>query len=103
MFLDMHWPVMRCLCFAEDEDHVVAQLDFSRNTFSQTSSAQSEFRDQTETAGDLQSSRVKSQATDTTSLQLDKNCATTPYLFVKPDPDTEDGCAVDLSNPSGVS
>ncbi|KAF4112694.1 zinc finger protein 391 [Onychostoma macrolepis] len=84
----------------EDEDHVVAQLDFSRNPFSQTLSAQtSEYSDQTETAGDSLSSRVKSQATDATSLHLNKNCATRPYLFVKADPDTEDGCAVDLSNP----
>ncbi len=81
------------MCFAEDEDRVVAQLDFSRNAFSQTSSAQSEYSDPT--AGDV----LKSHATDTTSLHLNKNCAKTPYLFVKADPDPEDGCAVDRSNP----
>ncbi|XP_016305123.1 uncharacterized protein LOC107660370 [Sinocyclocheilus anshuiensis] len=83
----------------EDEDCVVAQLDFSRDTFSQTSSAQmSEYNDQTKMAGDLVCSRTKSQTTDVTPFQLNKDCATT-YLFVKADPDTEDGCAVDLSNP----
>ncbi|XP_016106405.1 zinc finger protein 436 isoform X2 [Sinocyclocheilus grahami] len=83
----------------EDEDCVVAQLDFSRDTFSQTSSAQmSEYNDQTKMAGDLLCSRTKSQTTDVTPFQLNKDCATT-YLFVKADPDTEDGCAVDLSNP----
>ncbi len=81
------------MCFAENEEHVVAQLDFSRNSFSQISSAQSENSDPT--AGDL----LKSQATDATSLHSNNNCATTLYLFVKPDPDTEDGCAVDRSNP----
>ncbi len=85
--------VMLVCVLAENEEHVVAQLDFSRNTFSQISSAQSENSDPT--AGDL----LKSQATDATSLHLNNNCATTLYLFVKPDPDTEDGCAVDRSNP----
>uniref|UniRef100_A0A8C1B4Y4 C2H2-type domain-containing protein n=1 Tax=Cyprinus carpio carpio TaxID=630221 RepID=A0A8C1B4Y4_CYPCA len=32
-------------------------------------------------------------------IQRTENCATTPYLFVKAEPDTEDGGAVDLSNP----
>ncbi|KTG04265.1 hypothetical protein cypCar_00025977 [Cyprinus carpio] len=74
---------------AEDEDRVVSQLDFSRNTFSQTSSAQtSEYSDQ-----------MKSHATAAAPLHLNRNCATTPYLFVKAEPDTEDGGAVDLSNP----
>ncbi|KTG04841.1 hypothetical protein cypCar_00027670 [Cyprinus carpio] len=83
----------------EDEDCVVAQLDFSRDTFSQTSSAHmNEYNDQTKMVGDLLCSHTKSQTTDVTSFQLNKDCATT-YLFVKADPDTEDGCAVDLSDP----
>ncbi|XP_043094571.1 zinc finger protein 835 isoform X2 [Puntigrus tetrazona] len=83
-----------------DEGCVVAQLDLSRNSFSQNSSAQTSIHnDQTKTAVDLLNNCVKSRATDPTALHLHKNSATTAYLFVKADPDTEDGCAVDLSNP----
>ncbi len=77
------------MCFPEDEDRVVAQLDFSRNAFSQTSSAQSEYSDPT--AGDL----LKSHATD----HLNKNCAKHCIYLWRPTQDPEDGCAVDRSNP----
>ncbi|KAG1957732.1 zinc finger protein [Pimephales promelas] len=85
----------------EDED-CVFQLDFSRKDFSEdvfSSVHMSEYTDQTKIAGDSLSSRMKSQAPDVKSPQINKNCATAAILCVKVDPETEDGCAVDLSNP----
>ncbi|KAK9973977.1 hypothetical protein ABG768_022090 [Culter alburnus] len=85
-----------------EDDDCVFQLDFSRKNLSQdlfSFAHTSEYNDQTKIAGDLRSSHVKPQTPDVKSNQLNKDCATTTDLFVKADPDTEDGCAVDLSNP----